>query len=146
MPRRTDEYDPLPVWKEFRARYASESHADYKLALLEDGLVQARGRDHWLSNQLAAVLGQTELLRRDLVGDGTALRHGALNQIQDQLRILATEQKRTPEIIARAIKEARTNHDAQEWTTAKKWLWGTVAMTIAAVLGSLTYMLAIHGH
>ena len=102
---REDEHEPLPPWREFRSQRDHEDDVVYQFAKLEDGLRQTRERDHWLVNHLTGVLGQTELLRRDLIGDGTALRHGVLNQILDQQRLLSDEQKRTPEIINKALKE-----------------------------------------
>jgi hypothetical protein len=145
VPGPDGDHEPLPPWKEFRSRHPHESDVDYQLASLHHGQHQGRIRDHWLSNQLGAVLGHTELLRRDLIGDGTPLRHGVLNQILDQQREIKNEQTRTREIIRTEIKNAANAQSSQEWSTAKKWFWGLLAMVIAAVVGSLTYLLAI-GH
>jgi len=129
--------ETLPNWQEFRPRYADESEVDYRLSRNEFDVQQGRRRDHWLANQQNAVLNNTELLRRELIGDGTILRPGILNKLLQQQNSLATEQQRTGEIVKEAIAASQLKAEAGELTTAKRWLWrvaGGVAVIVIAAL------------
>lgn len=134
----------LPPWREYRQRYVDEDETTYRLLKLEFEVRQGRDRDHWLVSQFNAVLGNVELLREDLIGDGSMLKHGILNELTDKLTRLATQQQETPATVMKLIHEQRTNQEAQEWSTVKKWVYTMSSAAMGAILAALIVLLITH--
>lgn len=135
---------PLPPWRDFRARYQDEREEDYRLSKNEFDIDQTRSRDHHLNNNDGALLGLYDLLRTELMGDGTTLRRGILNELSDRQKEMAKRQEQTREIVRSEIRDAEMLGKAREWTATKKWVWGTAGASIAAVLGTAAYFIGEH--
>lgn len=132
-----DEPKILPPWREFRARYRDEQPQEYLNAKFEDAIRQARDRDHWLTSQFNAVLGNVELLRNDLIGDGTVLRRGILT-------VILEKQEQFPQLVRNELRDARIERRSREWTAARKWALGMSSAAAAAIVAALVMLWVVH--